>query len=142
MLFMNNLIAIFRGPTIAQINHRAGVRVTSTSRIGFAVPTMRRRAKIMQVIGDRHDVAVSVGIEMLSTLPLISGSLNDVIQVRNHAGGDECLAVIVEVDAPRIARPVCEHVEFMPCRMVTPDRSSSMAHDRHRACPACRLANA
>ena len=98
--------------------------VTAAGGVGLAVAAMRRRAKVMQVIGDRDDVAIGVRVEVLSALSLVPRALDDVIQVRNHAGRDECLAVVVEVDTPRIARAVGEHFELMSASDDTARRRS------------------
>ena len=75
----------------------------------------------MPMVGDRLNVVVRVRIEMLARLPLVPAALNDVIQVRNHAGRAKRLAVVVEIDAPRIARAFGEDFELVPRRMIPPD---------------------
>ena len=86
-------------------------------------------------VGDRLDVVVGVGIEVLPGLPLIPAALNHVIQVRNHAGGEEGLAVVVEIDAPGIAGAVGEDFEFVPRRVIAPDAGVDAARDRRRGVP-------
>ena len=63
-------------------------------------------AHIVQVVGNRLDVLKRVGVEVLAPLPVIAAPLDHVPQMRNHAGGNEGLALVVEVHAPRIAGPV------------------------------------
>ena len=54
-------------------------------------------------------------------LPLVAAALDDVVEVRDDAGGDERLAVLVEVDAPGVARAVGEDLEVVPRRVIAPD---------------------
>ena len=63
------------------------------------------------MIGDRLDVVVGVRIEVGAPLPLVAGALDDVEQMRNHAGRQKRLAVVVEVDAPGIAGAVAKDLE-------------------------------
>src|SRR5947208_364587 len=58
---------------------------------------------------------------MLPRLALVAAALDDVEAVRDDAGLDERLAVLVEVEAPWIAGAVGEHLELVLGRMVTPD---------------------
>ena len=95
------------------------------------------------MVGDRLNVVVGIRVEVLPGLALIAAALNDVIQVRNHAGRDEALAVVVEIDAPGIARAFGEDFERVPRGMIAPDagvervRSSSAC----RACRRCECVN-
>ena len=73
------------------------------------------------MVGDRLDVVVGVGVEVLARLPLVTAALGDVVEVRDDAGGDDHLPVLVEVDAPGVARAVGEDLEDVPGRMVPPD---------------------
>src|SRR5262249_35439770 len=57
----------------------------------------------------------------LARLPLVATALADVEQVRNDAAGQEGIAVIVEVNAPRVAGAVGEDLEFLLDRMIAPD---------------------
>ena len=67
------------------------------------------------------NVVVGMRIEVRASLPLVSRTLDDVVQVRNHAGRAKCLAVVVEIDAPRIAGSFGENFELVPRGMVSPD---------------------
>ena len=59
----------------------------------------------MAVAGDRLDVVERPGVEVLAGLPLVSGPLNDMVEVGDDAGGLEGMPQIVEIDPPGIARP-------------------------------------
>src|SRR5688572_13380692 len=74
----------------------------------------------MHVVGNSFNIVVSVGIEMLSCLPLVTRALNDMVHVRDHANGNEWMAIIVEIDPPGVARPFREYLELMCCRMIPP----------------------
>src|SRR4051812_25278521 len=58
---------------------------------------------------------------MFACLPLVTGALNYVIQVRNNACRAKRLTMVVEVDTPGIARPLGENFERVPCWVITPD---------------------
>ena len=79
---------------------------------------------------------------MLARLAFVAAALNDVIQVRNHAGRDKCLPMVVEIDAPRIARPLGEDLERMLRGVIAPDAGVDRARVCRPACRACRPANA
>ena len=79
------------------------------------------------MVGDGLDVVVRVGIEMLAGLALVAAALDDVVKMRDDAGGDEHLAARVEVDAPGVAGAVGEDLEDVPRRVVAPDAGV----DRH-----------
>ena len=115
------LIAIRVGPTAAEVDHQAAVGVAPAGAVGLVVAAVGIRAEVVEMIGDRLDVVVGVGVEMLTTLPMIPRPLNDVKRMRNHARLDEGLAAVVEVEAPRIAGALGEGLEDMPRRMIAPD---------------------
>ena len=110
-----------RGPGATQVDHRAGVRMAAPGGIGAAVAPVRVRARVVPVIGDRLDVVIGVGIEVLARLPLEPSALDHVIEMRDHAGGDDHLAARVEVDSPGVAGALGKHLEDMPDRVVAPD---------------------
>ncbi len=64
---------------------------------------------------------VGIWIEVIASLSFVASTLNDVIQVRYHAGGQERLAMVIEVDAPRIAGAMGKHFEHMLCWVIAPD---------------------
>ncbi len=100
---------------------------------------MRTRAQVMKVISDCLDVVVGVWIEMVARLSFVPAALDDVIQVRNNASRQEGLAMIIEVDTPRITGAVREDFEDMSRWMIAPDAGI----DRHAFGIWCsRLANA
>ena len=82
--------------------------------------------------------AVEMRVEVLAEHPLEVGAGDDVEEVRDHAVGDERLAVVVEVEAPGIGGAVGDDLEDLAGRVIAPDA----AVDRHalarRACRACR----
>ena len=78
-------------------------------------------ANVMGMIGDRLDVIIQVGIEMLSSLPLVACSLDHVKQVGNDAGSNKSLAVLIEIDSPGVTAAPRKDVELMPRGMLTPD---------------------
>ena len=108
---MNMLAAILLRPGAALVDHQAAVGVAAAGAVGAAVAAVRVRAVPVQVVGDGLDVVVGVRVEVRARLPLIAAALDDVEGVRNDAGLDEGLAVVVEVEAPRIARAVGEDLE-------------------------------
>src|SRR4051812_21745893 len=112
---------IFGGPRAALIDHRAGMSMSAARVARAPITTMRRCADVMPMVGNRLNVGVCIRIEMLARLPLVSGALNDVKQMRNDAGRAKPLAMLVEVDAPRIAGAFGENLENVPCRVISPD---------------------
>ncbi len=84
----------------------------------------------MPMIGDGVDVVVGVRVEVRAGLPLVSRTLDDVVQVRNHAGRAERLAVVVEIDAPRIAGSFGEDFELVPRGMISPNAALSGIRSR------------
>ncbi len=88
------------------------MRVASAGLVRFAIATMRRRAQIVQMIGDGFYVIKGIRIEMLTSLPLIPCAWNHVIQVGNNAGGDKRLTMRIEIDSPGIAGAVREDFPY------------------------------
>src|SRR6516165_3811300 len=73
------------------------------------------------VFRDRLDVGIRVLLEMFPGLTLKAPALHDVEQMRNDAAGQKRVAVVVEIDSPRIARSPGENLELFLRRMVAPD---------------------
>src|SRR5262245_13862297 len=114
--------AIFLGPGPALIDHAAGVGVAAAELVGLAaVVVVPLVAGVVAVVGDRLDVAVGVGIEVLGGLPLVASAGNDVEDVRDDAGGGEEVAVLVVVEAPGVAGAVGKGLERVPHGMIAPD---------------------
>src|SRR4029079_3888032 len=114
--------AIFFGPGAALIDHAAGVGVAAAERVGrAAVVVVPLVAGVVAVVGDRLDVVVGIGVEVLASLPLIAGAGDDVKDVRDDAGGGKKVAVLVVVEAPGVARAVGEDFELVPHGVIAPD---------------------
>src|SRR5690606_34741743 len=85
----------------------------------------------VDVVRDGIDVGVGIGVEMLSGLTTIPGSLNDMVQMRDHTYRNKGVAVIVECDTPGVTGPVRENFKLMPGWVIAehpgvkPIRSSS-----------------
>ena len=127
----------------AQVDHRARVRMPAAGRRRAAVPGMRSLpADPVHMVGDGLDVVVDVRVEVLAGLALVSRALDDVIQVLDHAGGREGVAVVVEVEAPRIAGAFGEDFEHVLRRMEAPDPAVELLPFGSRARPACRRSSA
>ncbi len=52
----------------------------------LAVAAVRVLADVVAVVGDRLDIGVGVGVELVPRLPLITRARNVVLEMRNHAG--------------------------------------------------------
>ena len=121
--------SVFLRPVVAEVNHGSAVSVSAAGvigsfwHIGFVAPprVVFDVAGVVQVVGDGFDIVVGVRVEVLTRLPLIAGSGDDVIQMRNDARRDERVALLVEVQSPRVAGSFREHFELVPLRMVSPD---------------------
>src|SRR5690606_11834744 len=109
--------AVLLGEAVAEVDHRAAVRVSAAELIGDR-EVLRRPAlsTVVEARGDRLDLAIDVIGKMRSRLTDIPCARDHVIEVRDDTGRDERLAVIVEVDAPRIARPRREDLELLAKR--------------------------
>ena len=142
MLFMKNWLRYVVGPAAAQVDHGAGMGVAAAGRVGAVVARVRRRADPMPMLGDRLDVVVGVGVEVLAGLTLVAAALNHVIQVRDHAGREKRLALVVEIDAPRIARAVGEDFEHVLRGVIAPDAGIDRRALFVAACRACPRSNA
>ena len=124
-----DLVAIPIGPIVSEVDHRTAVGVSSSCIGGvvlnarFVAPpsVVADTSRIVQVIGDGFDIRVDVAVEMLAGLTLVVCPLDDMVQVRDHTGGDEGLAVVIEIDTPWIGGPPGEDLELVRRRMVSPD---------------------
>ena len=96
-----DLAAVLRGPGAAEVDHRRrsgrGRRRRESERL---LPPCGVGADVVAVVGDRLDVVVGVRVEVLARLALVAAALDDVEAVRDDAGLDERLAVVVEVERP------------------------------------------
>ena len=111
MLFMNSEPEYSAGQAPPEIDHRARVGMAAAGRVGAAVAAVRVGAQVVPVVGDGLDVVVRVRIEMLARLALVAAALNHVVEMGDDAGGDEHLAVCIEIDAPGVAGAVGEDLE-------------------------------
>src|SRR5688572_26603462 len=114
--------AVLLRPARSEIDHQAGMRMSPAGRIASPVSGMRAAAAgPVHVIGDGFDIGENVRIEVLSGLAVVVPALHDVPEVRDHAGLDDALAAVIEIDAPRIASTLGENLETMLRRLITPD---------------------
>ncbi len=84
------------------------------TRVGPAV------AYPMHVVGVGLDIIVSIRVKVLTSLPLVPGTLNNMVHVRNHAYRDERMPIIVEINTPGIAATLGKNLKGMPGRVVAP----------------------
>ena len=86
---------------LVDVAHEQPVAVLLRKRVGQveACPAVSRQVRM---ITNCLDVVVNVRIHVRATLLVIHASLDDVEQVRDDAAGGCRLAVIVEVDSPRV----------------------------------------
>src|SRR5687768_7803461 len=75
------------------------------------------------VVGDGTDIAIHIGIVVLTSLAMVNASWNDVPQMRDHAGAHDELTLRVVINTPGVAEPVSNHLESVFGGMVTPDAS-------------------
>src|SRR5438128_2561480 len=113
-------MSILVRPRAALVDHCAGVGMAATRVARSTVSRMGRPSDVMPMVGDRLNFAVGEGIERLARLPLISGALNHVVQVRNDAGRAERLPIFVESNAPGIARTFGKYLELVLRRVISP----------------------
>src|SRR5204863_7077139 len=96
--------------------------VEDEARASVSVPPLAALDAVVLVVGDRLDVLVGVLVLVLTALPMVAAALDDVPKVRDDAGFDEHLPMLVEVDAPGIARTLGELLEALLGRVIAPDR--------------------
>ena len=128
------LIAIRRRKQAALINGESAVCMTTAKGVRIVVHHSRasgfveadigaRIASIMGVVGDGLDILVSMRIEVLPGLPLIPTAGYNMVKMRNDAGSDEPLAMLVVIQPPRVTGAFGEDFKLMPQGMVTPHSS-------------------
>src|SRR5687767_4602312 len=119
-------IAVFVRPIIPQVNHQSGMCMTSSSRVGKTIAGMWALVpRPVKMVSDCFNIVINKRIHkpgtlgwkisantlglclvdavMLSPLSLIPGSLDDMPEMRHHAGLNEALALLVKIDPPGIA---------------------------------------
>ncbi len=112
------------GPVVGQVDHRADVRVAAAERLVDPVPLARvlpAPAGPVQVVGAGLHQLVEVRVEVVAVHPIEVGAGDHAEQVGDHAVGDERLAVVVEVQAPRIGGAVGDDLEDLAGRVIPPD---------------------
>ena len=126
-----DLITILVRPVITQINHRPAMSMSAPcigrgpGRFRLVAPPgrVRKIANIVLMIRNRFDIIVRVRIEVLATLSMVASTLDHMPQMRNHAGRDKSLPLVIEVDTPRIAGAIHESFKDVLLRMISPDCS-------------------
>ncbi len=94
------LAAVMLRPGTAQVDARTRVGMATADPVrGREVGGVPLVAAPVPVEGDRLDVVEGVGVEVLPRLPLVTSAGNDVVEVRDHAGGLKGMAEVVEVRA-------------------------------------------
>ena len=92
------------------------------------------------VVGDGLDIVVDGGVDVFAPLAVVDAAGDDVPEMRNHAGGDKHLAVVVEIETPRIAETVGDNFEAILRRMIAPDAAVDVLAVNHRDLFGKRLA--
>src|SRR5690554_4625585 len=75
----------------------------------------------MSMVGDGFDVFIDIRVEMLSPLPVVNSSWNDMPQVRYYTSGNKQLPLGIIINTPVIAEAMCDHFKTVLDRMVPPD---------------------
>ena len=118
-----HLPAIFRRPIIAEIHHRAAVRVPTAGLILLGSADARADGlgvREMQMIGNGRNALIGKPASGPITTRLIVCTLDHVKEMRVHAVADKRLAVIIPVNAPRIGRAISKNLPAMLHRMIPP----------------------
>ena len=102
----------------------------TTCCIGLPVAAMRSCTQIVKMVRNRWYVCIGMRIEVLTRLAAITRLINDVVQVRNHAGRSKSFSVLIEVHTPGIASSMGKHIKLMLQRMVSPDPSVNLGSFR------------
>jgi hypothetical protein len=108
----DELAAVLRREGVVEHEARAAVRVAALAALQVLV----------LVVGDGLNVLVGVLVLVLSALAVVAPALDHVPEVRDDAGLDEHLAVLVEVDAPGIAGSLGEPFKDLLEGVIAPDR--------------------
>src|SRR5688500_1004982 len=116
------LAVVLLWPGAPLIDHRPGVGVAAPQLIRLpAVVVVPLVPRVMPVVGNRLDVVVGVGVEMLAGLPLVARAGDDVVAVGDDAGGGEEIAVLIVVEPPGVAGPLGKDLELVPYGVITPN---------------------
>src|SRR6266567_1722255 len=109
-------------PIVTLINQQARMSVAAAG--GRRARISRVRAFVacpVNMVGEGFDVVINVWIEMRTRLAMIASALDHMEQVRNDAGFDDALAVLVKINSPWIARAFGEKLENVFGGMIAPD---------------------
>ena len=100
------LVAVAIGPRAAEVDAGPAVGMAAAAGVRLLpVGIVPLASSPVTMAGDRLDVVEGPGVEVLASLALVTGPLDDVVEVGDHAGGLEGMTEIVEIDPPGIARP-------------------------------------
>src|ERR1041384_3471598 len=117
--------AILLGEQVGEVDHGAGVGVTAAgvgiglARAGFG-PVFPASAGVVQVINDRTNLAVDVGVEVVAVHALVVSAGDDMEDMWHDRGSNEGIAQVVPVDAPGIAGAFADVFEDALGGMVAP----------------------
>ena len=120
------------GPVISQVDHGADMGMTPAGRAVLFVPLALARvgpvsSGPVKVVSAGLEQAVEVGIVVLAEHPLVMRAGDDMEQMRDHAVGDERLAMVVKIQAPGVGGSMGHGLEDLPGGVIAPDA----AVDRH-----------
>ena len=105
---------------LVQVRHDDAVAVFLRELIG-EIDTSAAMRGAMPMIGDGLDVIEDVRIDVAAALTVIDAAGDDMREMRDHAGGYEDLAVVIEVDPPRIAEAVPDDFKAILRGMIPPN---------------------
>src|SRR5690606_29181296 len=72
------------------------------------------------MISDFLDIIIGIGVEVLTRLAQVSGSLYGMEHVWNHTNGDKGVTVFIKVNPPGIACSLTEQFKLLRNGMVSP----------------------
>src|SRR5690606_37344309 len=113
-----DIIAVLRRPVIAsKVDHGTGMRMAAALACRPEITGMWPAvADPMHVVGHRFDIVKCI-FGMRAGLARVPAALENMVQMRNHAGGDECMTVIIEINTPGVAGAFGKQFELFGYRM-------------------------
>ena len=94
--------AVFLWKIVTEVDRQPAVRMTTADRVGIAIPSVGRVTEVMPMISYGVNVRINMLVEMAQRIALaqVVPALDDVPEMRDHAGLREQLALFVKVNAP------------------------------------------
>ena len=114
---------VFFGPVVSQVDHGTAVSMAAASHrvmVGRVTGIGPGTATPVQVVGNRLDPLIDVGILLFGGPPFTSHPGNNMPEMGQHRVGGDQVPILVKISTPRIDHSASQFLELVIDRMKPP----------------------